>query len=51
MNNKPKSECSACKKGLSPKYYAVIGVAFLMLGALIYGVSKLIINLVSYLVH
>ena len=51
MNNKPKSECSACKKGLNRKYYPVIGISFIMLGGLIYGTVKLISSIITYLIH
>ena len=51
MNNEPKTECSVCKKGLNRKYYPVIGVAFIILGGLIYGTVKLISSIITYLIH
>ena len=51
MNNKPKSECSACKKNRYRRYYPVLGLAFLLIGILIYEIGKLIINTVAYFTH
>ena len=51
MDNKPQSGCKTCKKGLNRKYYPVIGLAFIILGASIYGTVKLLTNIINYFTH